>query len=69
MRSSSARAAFQRLHPCPSTHEPKGACPGYVVDHVIPLMCGGLDSPSNMQWQTVVDARAKDKTEKACGVQ
>jgi hypothetical protein len=25
---------------------------GYVVDHKIPLACGGADSPSNMQWQT-----------------
>ena len=29
-------------------HEP-GACPGYVIDHVRPLACGGLDAPDNMQ--------------------
>jgi hypothetical protein len=28
--------------------------------------CGGADAPSNMQWQTVADAKAKDKTERAC---
>src|SRR5216683_7638817 len=25
---------------------------GYVVDHVKPLACGGVDAPSNMQWQS-----------------
>jgi hypothetical protein len=39
--------------------------PGYVVDHIIPLGCGGLDTPSNMQWQTVAAAKLKDKTERA----
>jgi hypothetical protein len=38
--------------------------PGYVVDHIRPLACGGLDAPSNMQWQTVAEALAKDKTER-----
>jgi hypothetical protein len=37
---------------------------GYVVDHVVPLACGGADSPSNMQWQTAAEAKAKDKTER-----
>jgi len=35
----------------------------YVVDHVQPLARGGADSPSNMQWQTRADAKAKDKWE------
>ena len=37
--------------------------PGYVIDHIVPLACGGVDAPSNMQWQTVAAARMKDKTE------
>lgn len=39
--------------------------PGYVVDHIKPLACGGADVPSNMQWQTVEAAKAKDRTERA----
>jgi 5-methylcytosine-specific restriction endonuclease McrA len=37
--------------------------PGYVVDHIIPLKHGGADAPSNMQWQTIAEAKAKDKWE------
>jgi hypothetical protein len=40
--------------------------PGYVVDQRVALECGGADVPSNMQWQTVAEARAKDKTERRC---
>ena len=38
--------------------------PGYVVDHIVPLACGGADAPSNMQWQSVADGKAKDKVER-----
>ena len=37
--------------------------PGYVVDHVMPLKRGGADSPRNMQWQTIEEAKRKDKWE------
>ena len=37
--------------------------PGYVVDHIVPLKKGGCDCPSNMQWQTIAAAKAKDKVE------
>jgi hypothetical protein len=50
-------------HPCPSTGRTSGSCPGYVVDHVTPLKRNGADRPSNMQWQTVAEAKAKDKWE------
>jgi hypothetical protein len=56
--------AFERTHPCPSTGRTSGPCPGYVRDHVIPLACGGPDSPSNLQWQTTADAKAKDRWER-----
>jgi hypothetical protein len=62
-RSSSARHAFQELHPCPATGSTAGPCPGYVVDHVVPLKHGGTDSPENMQWQTRDEAKAKDRVE------
>jgi len=39
--------------------------PGYVVDHIVPLCAGGADAPSNMQWQTVEDAKVKDRQERA----
>ena len=63
-RSPAARAAFERSHPCLANGHASGACPGYVVDHILPLACGGADAPSNMQWQTVADGKAKDKWER-----
>ncbi len=65
-RSKAARDAFERKSPCPSTGRTSGRCPGYIVDHVKALECGGADAPSNMQWQTVTEAKAKDKTERNC---
>ena len=62
-RSPEARRAFERQHPCPSTGRTSGRCPGYVIDHVRALKRGGPDDPSNMQWQTIEDAKAKDRTE------
>jgi hypothetical protein len=67
-RSPAVAQEFQREHPCPSTGSPTGACPGYIKDHVIPLACGGPDAVSNIQWQTVEEAKAKDRWElKTCG--
>jgi hypothetical protein len=34
-----------------------------MIDHIDPLKRGGADAPSNMQWQTKSDAKAKDKWE------
>lgn len=62
-RSSEAKRDFQKSNPCPSTGKTSGSCPGYVVDHVVPLKRGGPDRPSNMQWQTVEEAKIKDRTE------
>jgi hypothetical protein len=44
---------FKRLHPCPATGAATGSCPGWQVDHVIPLACGGCDAIGNMQWLPV----------------
>jgi hypothetical protein len=37
--------------------------PGYVIDHIQALKQGGRDEPENMEWQTVEEAKAKDKIE------
>ena len=62
-RSGSVRAAFMREHPCPATGLRYGACCGWVVDHVKALKRGCADAVGNMQWQTVEDAKAKDRVE------
>jgi len=49
-RSPAVLAAFQKLHPCPSTGLKSGACPGWSKDHPIPLACGGCDAVYNMAW-------------------
>jgi len=56
-RSQTARLSFMK-----KTGYPHGR-PGYVVDHIIPLKKGGCDCTGNMQWQTIADAKAKDKWE------
>lgn len=67
-RSPQAKSEFRRSHPCPATGNRRGACPDHVIDHVVPLCAGGADTPENMQWQTVAEAKAKDREElRQCG--
>ena len=57
---------FMRLHPCPGGPDEghtRGACHGYVRDHIVPLCKNGPDTVDNMQWMTVEAAKAKDKWE------
>jgi hypothetical protein len=64
IRSEQALAEFRRC-----TGFPTGR-PGYVIDHIFPLACGGPDVPENMIWQKRVDSLAKDRWERArpgCG--
>jgi hypothetical protein len=56
-RNPEARERFMR-----ETGYPHGR-PGYVIDHIVPLCHSGPDSPSNLQWQTISDAKAKDRWE------
>jgi len=59
--------AFKRMQPCPITGKARGACPGYEVEHIIPLKCKGLDRPANMQWRTVQAHTATPRAEaKSC---
>ncbi len=64
LRNSAQRAAFIRDHPCAATGRNRGACPGYVVDHIEPLCADGPDDPDNMQWQTVKEGKEKDRKER-----
>ena len=41
-----------------------GACPGYQIDHRVPLSRGGADEPDNMQWLSVEQHRAKTGRER-----
>ena len=59
---------FRASHPCPGTGKLGGVCHGYVVDHICPLTCCANDDPSNMQWQTTADAKAKDAWEQNCSM-
>lgn len=63
-RSYKAKRDFKVEQPCPSTGNTKGACPGWIIDHIEALACGGADDPGNMQWQTVEESKAKDRWER-----
>ena len=58
--------AFRADHPCPSTGRTTGRCPGWVVDHIVALECAGPDNPTNLQWQSVAEAKLKDRWEGLC---
>ncbi len=65
--------AFKAGQPCPVTGRARGACPGWQVDHIVPLCAGGADQPSNMQWisqedhawKTFIDVRECRKARQA----
>jgi len=62
-RSPSVVNQFKRGNPCPANGNQRGPCPGYEIDHLRPLKCGGADVPSNMQWLTINAHREKTKRE------
>lgn len=62
-RPSNAEVLFRLANPCPGTGEVRGACAGYVIDRIIPIVCGGAEAPDNMQWQTLAEAKEKNRWE------
>jgi hypothetical protein len=58
VRSTARRRLFLVL-----TGYPKGR-EGYIVDHLVPLACGGCDVPSNMSWLTRSEWSVKTKWER-----
>ncbi len=63
-RSEKAKDDFKSANPCPANGNRSGSCPGYVIDHINALACGGADSPENMQWQTIAEGKEKDAWER-----
>jgi hypothetical protein len=67
-RSKKVLSDFRKTIPCPATGKTGKRCAGYVIDHIKPLCACGPDSIENLQWQTIADAKAKDRRErKMCG--
>lgn len=58
IRSRSRRQLFLKM-----TGFPHGR-PGYRADHIVPLACGGCDTPANFEWLTVAEWSAKTKWER-----
>lgn len=42
--------SFVKVFPCPATLEESYSCPGFAIDHTIPLSMGGCDSQVNLTW-------------------
>lgn len=53
LRRNDVMAAYKKAHPCPSTGKTIGACPGWAMNHVVPLACGGVDAVWNLQWMRI----------------
>ena len=60
-RSFRAEVLFRLDNPCPATGETRGPCRGYVIDRVVPYVCGGAEEPANMRWLTLAEAKAKSR--------
>lgn len=58
-RSRAVLHAFAREHACPSTGKPRLPCPGWRIDHIIPLKRCGPDTLPNLQWLTIEAWKAK----------
>lgn len=45
---------FAKVFPCPETGEPVTSCPGWALDHVLPVALGFCDRQDNIQWLPLV---------------
>jgi hypothetical protein len=66
-RSVAALHAFKKANPCPSPEYIASRpmrCPGFVVDHRVPLCAAGADLPENMAWQEYRASLVKDREER-----
>ncbi len=59
------KTAFRRANPCPATGLTSGPCPGYVIDYINPIACGGTNTLMNLQWDTVEQAKVLRKWERS----
>lgn len=59
-RSHAVLQKFVQHQACPGTGLHRLPCPGYQIDHKVPLKCHGDDAPHNLQWLTT--QAHKDKT-------
>lgn len=69
VRSTNELNKFKKIHPCPSTGLKTGACPGWQINHTIPLACGGCDVVNNMDWmptdmKTCAGSHCRDRYER-----
>lgn len=64
LRSTNVLNYFKQAHPCPANGLTTGSCPGWVMDHVIPLACGGVDAVFNIQWLPTDAWKAKSLWER-----
>lgn len=51
-RSKAVLRAFVNQQACPSTGLHRLPCPGWQMDHIVPLCAGGPDAVENLQWLT-----------------
>lgn len=65
IRKESTVRAFRKANACPATGKIQATCPGYVIDHMIPLCAGGPDAVTNMAWQTTAASYTKDVLERS----
>lgn len=52
---------FRKANPCPETGKIRGACPGWEIDHKVPLCAGGRDEAGNLQWLRSAEHREKTR--------